>query len=346
MLNHSDLLKPNDFMIEIDCFDPAFSLKPTILASFTRNTDRQNDLKSNSDNRSMSTSLQMKTTRSDVRESQNNNDIVSNPSTRILNLIDSNTKNVLRDHLDAIKKANFIQANNKFKNFLYVYPKSLKFDCQKAFSKARNILIKIELREIDTVSSEYPVSLGSVYKLNPNFSSIDDNNLLVNEYLTSITHHNKNPQFYDEIKFLLPLNLTEKHHVLFRFYHVSCSTAKSSLVKDTNVIDRSISGDKHVYSNNNLNQAVKNIENPIGFAWLPIFKQGRLLSGEKNLPIAQNLINNYLSSQNDDTDQAVSTSDIKWVENMKPLFKVNIIPYSTVHTTVIRYILGVKALQF
>lgn len=47
------------------------------------------------------------------------------------------------------------------------------------------------------------------------------------------------------------------------------------------------------------------------------------MPGEKLLPIAQSLGNNYLSSD---------AGDVKWIENMKPLFKVNLAFQTTVHT--------------
>lgn len=37
----------------------------------------------------------------------------------------------------------------------------------------------------------------------------------------------RSPQFYDEIKIQLPLNITEGHHILFTFVHVSCKSGKS-----------------------------------------------------------------------------------------------------------------------
>lgn len=30
------------------------------------------------------------------------------------------------------------------------------------------------------------------------------------------------PDFYEEVKIKLPAKLTEKHHLLFTFYHISC----------------------------------------------------------------------------------------------------------------------------
>ena len=78
----------------------------------------------------------------------------------------------------------------------------------------------------------------------------------------------------------------------------------------------------------------KNIESLIGFAWLPILKNGKeLFSGEKTLPIAQNLPNNYLSSEQVGFGQSIGP-EVKWVDNMKPLFKIQLVPVSTVHTSV------------
>ena len=34
------------------------------------------------------------------------------------------------------------------------------------------------------------------------------------------------PDFYEEVKIKLPANLTDQHHLLFTFYHISCSTGK------------------------------------------------------------------------------------------------------------------------
>ena len=36
----------------------------------------------------------------------------------------------------------------------------------------------------------------------------------------------RTPEFYDEIKIELPPKLTDKHHLLFSFYHISCKKPK------------------------------------------------------------------------------------------------------------------------
>lgn len=185
-----------------------------------------------------------------------------------------------------------------------------------------------------------------IYKLNSSFTNSNDNGVLVSSYSTSITHHNKNPQFYDEIKILLPLNLTEKHHLLFKFYHVSCTNAKSRSSINQPISDfdseshnaslpstsSNLTSNLNISSFSTSNIQQKHIENLIGYSWLPVFKNGRVLNGEKSLPIAQTLSNNYLSFEQIGLGQSIGPNDIKWVDNMKPLFKVNCICNSTVHT--------------
>jgi hypothetical protein len=204
-------------------------------------------------------------------------------------------------------------------------------------------------------------------------SNSSSTNILLSSYLTCVTHHNKQPQFYDEIKLLLPLNLNEKHHILFKFYHVSCSNAKSThqhatvaaaaaaaslppsqqlqLSSEPTSNSSSVcSSSNHINSGcgeTNVSTAqsalasapasaltIKSVETLIGYSWLPIFKNGRIICGEKHLPVAQNLPNQYLSFEQIGLGQIVGPSDIRWVENMKPLFRVGLTANTTVHTTV------------
>jgi hypothetical protein len=168
---------------------------------------------------------------------------------------------------------------------------------------------------------------------------IEPTTLFSNNYSTSIAHHNKNPQFYDEIKVLLPLNLTEKHHLLFKFYHVSCTNARStsnslfSSDLSTSVSTTTTNGtDDTLSSISSSSTANRNIETLVGYAWLPIFKNGRLFSGEKTLPLAQNLSHGYLAFEKIGMGQIIGPDNIKWVDGMKPLFRVNLVAQSTVHT--------------
>lgn len=232
---------------------------------------------------------------------------------------------VSTEQINLIKKSKLLRTNDSFRSFLYVYPKSLKYDQQKMFSKARNILIKTELRENDSNSADETSCLKSILNLNKNFLTNNEENIFATNHLTQITHHNKTPQFYDEIKILLPMNLNEKHHLLFKFYHVSCSNAKSITA---------IKSDEIAIINESINSNYsKSVETLIGYAWLPIFKNGRLINGEKQLPVAQTITGSYLTFEQTGFGQSVGPNDIKWIDGMKPLFKFNLVPLSTIHTT-------------
>ena len=68
-----------------------------------------------------------------------------------------------------------------------------------------------------------------------------------------------------QVKLSLPVQLREKHHLLFRFYHVSCEASKSGSVSSS----RASSGKKK-----------DSIEVPVGYAWLPLLQDGRWGDGE------------------------------------------------------------------
>ena len=58
------------------------------------------------------------------------------------------------EQMHLVKKAKMIRVHDEFKSFLYIYPKSLRYETQKIFSRARNILIKTEFREKDSSSED------------------------------------------------------------------------------------------------------------------------------------------------------------------------------------------------
>eukprot|EP00064_Thunnus_orientalis_P005684 superscaffoldBa00000568_g5698 len=94
--------------------------------------------------------------------------------------------------------------------------------------------------------------------------------LFTKQAYAAVLHHQQNPEFYDEIKIELPTQLHEKHHLLFTFYHVSCDS--NSKKKDL-------------------------VETPVGSAWLPLLRDGRVIMNEQQLPVAANLPAGYLGSQ-------------------------------------------------
>uniref|UniRef100_A0A665UX16 Dedicator of cytokinesis 9b n=1 Tax=Echeneis naucrates TaxID=173247 RepID=A0A665UX16_ECHNA len=177
-----------------------------------------------------------------------------------------------------------------YKNHLYVYPKQLKYDGQKSFAKARNIAVCIEFKDSDEDEAQ---PLKCIY-------GRPGGPLFTKEAYAAILHHQQNPEFYDEIKIELPTQLNEKHHLLFTFYHVSCDS--NSKKKDL-------------------------VETPVGSAWLPLLRDGRVIMSEQQLSVAANLPAGYLGTQDGN-----STSEIKWVDGGKPLFKVSTHLVSTVYT--------------
>ncbi|XP_035485670.2 dedicator of cytokinesis protein 9 isoform X6 [Scophthalmus maximus] len=180
-----------------------------------------------------------------------------------------------------------------YKNHLYVYPKHLKYDGQKSFAKARNIAVCIEFKDSDEEEAQ---SLKCIY-------GRPGGPLFTKQAYAAILHHQQNPEFYDEIKIELPTQLHEKHHLLFTFYHVSCDS--NSKKKDQ-------------------------VETPVGSAWLPLLRDGRVIMNEQQLSVAANLPSGYLGSQDAVTKH--SGSEIKWVDGGKPVFKVSTHLVSTVYT--------------
>ena len=52
----------------------------------------------------------------------------------------------------------------------------------------------------------------------------------------------RTPEFYDEIKVELPPKLTDKHHLLFSFYHISCKKPNPEEKQEPMYIGCTVSG--------------------------------------------------------------------------------------------------------
>ncbi|XP_070114390.1 dedicator of cytokinesis protein 11 isoform X5 [Equus przewalskii] len=185
-----------------------------------------------------------------------------------------------------------------YKNHLYVYPLQLKYDSQKTFAKARNIAVCLEFRDSDESDAS---ALKCIYgkPAGPVFTT--------NAYAV-VSHHNQNPEFYDEIKIELPIHLHHKHHLLFTFYHVSCEISTKGTTKKQDTV-----------------------ETPVGFAWVPLLKDGRIITFEQQLPVSANLPPGYLNL-NDAESRRQSNVDVKWVDGAKPLLKIKSHLESTIYT--------------
>ncbi|XP_065137880.1 dedicator of cytokinesis protein 10 isoform X6 [Paramisgurnus dabryanus] len=207
-------------------------------------------------------------------------------------------------HAATVEVEEFQQNSPKFahpytvyKNHIYVYPKHLKYDSQKSFAKARNIAVHVEFRSSDEENTK---PLKRIYGKpgGPVFTTTA---------WSTVLHHSQNPDFYDEVKIELPTHIHEKHHLLFSFYHVTCDiNAKTSSKKK------------------------EALETPVGYAWLPLLKDGQLSSQEFNIPVSCTLPGGYLLIKEPSSNK--NGSDVKWVDGGKPIFKMSTLVLSTVYT--------------
>ncbi|XP_029018983.1 dedicator of cytokinesis protein 8 isoform X2 [Betta splendens] len=181
--------------------------------------------------------------------------------------------------------------HNVYRNLLYVYPQRLNF--VNRLTSARNISIKIQFMSGEDPSHTLPVIFGK--SNSPEF---------LQEAYTPVTYHNKSPDFYEEVKMILPARLTERHHLLFTFYHISCQQKQNQ------------SG---------------SCETLIGYSWLPILNNDRLQTGSFCLPIIlDRLPFNY--SLHTPEKLPPQVPPVKWMESHKGLFNLQIDAVSSVHT--------------
>uniref|UniRef100_A0A8C5LQ60 Dedicator of cytokinesis 6 n=1 Tax=Leptobrachium leishanense TaxID=445787 RepID=A0A8C5LQ60_9ANUR len=173
-----------------------------------------------------------------------------------------------------------------YRNLLFVYPRSLNLSSRQG--SVRNIAVKVQYMAGEDPNQAMPVIFGK--------SSCSE---FFSEAYTSVVYHNKSPEFYEEFKMKIPGNLTENHHLLFTFYHVSCRQNQSS-----------------------------GLETPAGYTWIPLMQHGRLRTGSFSLPV---------SVEKPPPSYSVLTPDVqlpgmKWVDNHKPVFMVDLVAASSVHT--------------
>ncbi|KAK0179557.1 hypothetical protein PV327_005299 [Microctonus hyperodae] len=173
-----------------------------------------------------------------------------------------------------------------YRNFMYIYPKEVNFNSRTG--SARNITVRIQLMAGEHEADALTAIFGR--------SSCPE---MTHEAFTSVSYHNKNPNFYDEIKIRLPADLSAKHHLLFTFYHISCQKKIEQ----------------------------PNVETPIAYTWLPLLRDGHLQSGEYNLPaMLDPPPPNYSYIAPD-----VLLPGTRWVDAHRGVFNVILEPVSSVH---------------
>uniref|UniRef100_A0A8C4WSG1 Dedicator of cytokinesis 6 n=1 Tax=Gopherus evgoodei TaxID=1825980 RepID=A0A8C4WSG1_9SAUR len=159
-----------------------------------------------------------------------------------------------------------------YRNLLYVYPQSLNFSSRQG--SMRNIAVKVQFLAGEDPSQALPVS-------------------------ASPSPSPECPEFYEEFKLQLPPALTDNHHLLFTFFHVSCQPKQNAP-----------------------------LETPVGYTWVPLLQHGRLRTGPLCLPV---------SVEKPPPSYSVLTPDVqlpgmKWVDNHKGVFHVELLAVSSVHT--------------
>ncbi|XP_067949265.1 dedicator of cytokinesis protein 9-like isoform X3 [Watersipora subatra] len=187
-----------------------------------------------------------------------------------------------------------------YRNHLYVYPRSVKCDNIKGI-KARNIAVCIELRNSDEESA---LPLKCIYN-RPRGS------VFTSSATCAVVHHSTSPEFYEEVKICLPSELTERHHILMTFYHVSCEAS----VKVSRQGNRS-----------------SIIDSVIGYSWVPLMRQKRICDGDHVLSMASVLPPGYLSHEHPGISK-ITGPDVKWHDGGKGIFKMKLRLHSTIYTS-------------
>lgn len=181
---------------------------------------------------------------------------------------------------------NSINNFTKFVHLLYVYPLSLNLNPVAGKIRARNILCRVFLRTEDDIeaSRKYTIIIFKNFFFTTFHLIIYDHNSLNffvaaleqhptgGSIATYVLHHRSNPEWYTEIKLSLPVSQDPRLHLLFQFFHISCSF-------------------------DNKSKSSKPIENVVGYSWIPLLNKYRFIGGEHVLPVAATLPSGYLQIQ-------------------------------------------------
>uniref|UniRef100_A0A4W5QHG1 Dedicator of cytokinesis 6 n=1 Tax=Hucho hucho TaxID=62062 RepID=A0A4W5QHG1_9TELE len=168
-----------------------------------------------------------------------------------------------------------------YRNLLYIYPQSLNFSSRQG--SVRNIAVKVQFMAGEDPSLSMPVIFGK--------SSCAE---FFTEAYSPVIYHDKSPEFYEEVKMKIPADLTDNHHLLFTFYHISCQPKQNTP-----------------------------LETPVGYTWIPLMQHGRLRTGSFSLPV---------SVEKPPPSYSVQLPGMKWVDNHKQVFNVEVTAASSVHT--------------
>ncbi|XP_064426778.1 dedicator of cytokinesis protein 6 isoform X4 [Mirounga angustirostris] len=175
--------------------------------------------------------------------------------------------------------------HTSYRNLLYVYPHCLNFSSRQG--SVRNLTVRVQYMAGEDPSQALPVIFGK--------SSCSE---FTREAFTPVVYHNKSPEFYEEFKLRLPACVTENHHLLFTFYHVSCQPRPGTA-----------------------------LETPVGFTWIPLLQHGCLRTGPFCLPVSVDQLPPSYSVLTPD----VALPGMRWVDGHKGVFSVELTAVSSVH---------------
>ncbi|XP_023379201.1 dedicator of cytokinesis protein 6 isoform X7 [Pteropus vampyrus] len=175
--------------------------------------------------------------------------------------------------------------HTSYRNLLYVHPHSLNFSSRQG--SVRNLTVRVQYMAGEDPSQALPVIFGK--------SSCSE---FAQDAFTPVVYHSKSPEFYEEFKLRLPACMTENHHLLFTFYHVSCQPRPGTA-----------------------------LETPVGFTWIPLLQHGRLRTGPFCLPVSVDQPPPSYSVLTPD----VALPGMRWVDGHKGVFSVELTAVSSVH---------------
>uniref|UniRef100_A0A8C1NIX6 Dedicator of cytokinesis 9 n=1 Tax=Cyprinus carpio TaxID=7962 RepID=A0A8C1NIX6_CYPCA len=175
-----------------------------------------------------------------------------------------------------------------YNNHLYVYPRHLRYDNQKSFTKARNIALCLEFRDSD---EEDALPLKCIY-------GRPGGPLFCKKAFAPVLHHQQNPEFYEEFKIELPAQLTDRHHLLFTLYHISCDSNSKASTKRREQVETQ--GETHTH--------IRPSENHVTISPPPH------------------------THTHTHTHMQHTGQEVKWVDGGRPLLKVSTQLVSTVYT--------------
>jgi hypothetical protein len=102
-------------------------------------------------------------------------------------------------------------------NHLYFYPKKADLSNLAGSKSARNIVLEVKILDNDDNAAQ--PGLKCVY-------GDATTPALLTSGFTAVNYHASKPRYVDEVKMNLPLHISEKHHMLITFLHVSCKDKK------------------------------------------------------------------------------------------------------------------------